>query len=135
MRSNELERDGARRGQVAAVMVEGGAHVGGGAVAVVGQRLAENADTCRAVALVGDRLVVGRVLARAERLVDSGLDLVLRQRVALGLFDCRCKGGVVLGIRVATLLGCYGDVTRQLGEQRRTLGVLRRLAMLGGRPF
>ena len=80
-------------------MVEGSAHVGSGAVAVVGQSLAVDSDASRAVALVDDRFVVGGVLAGAERLVDSGLDFVLRQGVALGLFNGGCQGGVVVGVR------------------------------------
>ena len=70
-----------------------------------------------AVALVHDGLVVGGVLAGTEGLVDGGLDLVLGQGVALGLLDGGGQRCVVVGVRVATLLGSHGDVARQLGEQ------------------
>lgn len=62
----ELEGHRAGSAQVAAGMGEGGAHVGGSAVAIVGQRLAEHGHTRRAVALVDDGLVVGGVLAGTE---------------------------------------------------------------------
>ena len=116
-------------------MGEGGAHIGGGAVAVIGQRLAEHRHTRRAVALVDDGLVVRGILAGAESLVDGGLDLVLGHGVALGLLDSGGQRRVVVGVRVATLLGGHGDVTSQLGEQSRALSVLRGLAMFGGCPL
>ena len=121
--------------QVAARMGECGAHVGSGAVAVVGQRLAEDGNAAGAVALVHDGLVVRGVLAGTEGLVDGGLDLVLGQGVALGLLNCGGQRCVVVGVRVATLLGSNGDVARQLGEQRGALSVLRSLAMFRGCPL
>ena len=48
----EQPRDRAGAAEVAVVLREGGAHVGGGAVAVVGQRLDDHRDAVRAVALV-----------------------------------------------------------------------------------
>ena len=132
-----LEHVGNRAGsaQVAARMRECRAHVGGSAVAVVGQGLAVNGDAAGTVALVHDGFVVRGVLARTESLVDGGLDLVLGQRVALGLLDGGGQRRVVVGVRVATLLGCNGDVARQLGEQGGALSVLRGLAVFRGCPL
>src|SRR5690606_41355189 len=50
--------DRAGRGHVAAVLGERGAHIRGGAVAVVGQRLDDQRHAAGAVALVADLLVV-----------------------------------------------------------------------------
>ena len=60
-------------------LVKVGADVGGGAVAVVGQRLDDDGDAARAVALVADLLVVLGVAARG--LLDGALDIVLRHRL------------------------------------------------------
>ena len=116
-------------------MRERAAHVGRGAVAVVGQRLAVYGDAGRAVALVDDLLVVRGILAGAERLVDGGLDLVLRQGVALGLLDGGRQRRVVLRVRVAALFRGHRDDARQLGEQGRALRVLRRLAVFRCSPL
>ena len=116
-------------------MREGAAHVGGGTVAIVGQALDVDANAGRTVALVGYLLEVGGIRTGTEGLVDGDLNLVLGHGVALGLGDCRRKGGVVLGIGVAALLGCDGDDAAELGEHRGALGILRRLAMLGGCPL
>ena len=64
------------------------AHLGGGAVAVVGQRLHEHGTPAGPVALVRDGLV-GRVAvaARARTTRDRALDVVLRHRVVAGLLD------------------------------------------------
>ena len=61
----EHEGDGARLGEVAAGLRERGADVGGGAVAVVGQRLDDQGGAAGAIALVADLLVVLAVAARA----------------------------------------------------------------------
>ena len=71
----ELPGDGARAGQLAAGLGEHRAHVGRGAVLVVGGGLDEDRHAARAVALVDDLLVLlGR--AAADRLLDGALDVV-----------------------------------------------------------
>ena len=117
------------------MMVEGGTHIGSSAVAVVGKSLAEHADSSRAIAFVRYGLVVRGILAGAESFVDSRLDLVFGQRVALRLFDCRCQRSVVFRVGIATLFRGNGDVARKLREQGGTLRVLRRLTMFRSRPL
>ena len=116
-------------------MGEGGADIGGGAVAVVGQALDVHGNTGRAVALVHDVLVHGGVGAGTEGLVDGGLDLVLGHGLSLGLGHGSGEGGVVVRVGVVAKTGRDGDVTAQLGEQGGTLSVLRTLAVLGSCPF
>src|ERR1700730_10300326 len=54
---------------------EVGAHLGGGAVAVVGERLDDHRDAARRVALVADHLVI--LALAALRFFDRALDIVL----------------------------------------------------------
>ena len=131
----ELERHGTGSAERAARMGERAAHVSRGAVAVVGQSLAKDSDASRAVAFILNGFVVRGVLAGTESLVNSGLDLVLRQGVALRLFDSSGERRVVFGVRVATFLRSNSDVTGKLGEQSRALSVLGSLAMLRCSPF
>ena len=116
-------------------MGERAAHVGRGTVAVVGQSLAKDSDASRAVAFILNGFVVRGVLAGTESLVNSGLDLVLRQGVALRLFDSSGERRVVLGVRVATFLRSNSDVTGKLGKQSRALSILGSLAVLRCSPF
>lgn len=116
-------------------MGEGGTDVGSSAVAVVGQAVDVDGDTGGTVALVHDVLVDGGIGTRTKGLIDSGLDLVLRHGLSLGLSDSSGKAGVVLGQRVAAETGSNGDVAAELGEEGGTLGVLRALTMLGCGPL
>ena len=111
-------------------MGEGGTDVGSSAVAVVGQAVDVDGDTGGTVALVHDVLVDGGIGTRTKGLIDSGLDLVLRHGLSLGLSDSSGKAGVVLGQRVAAETGSNGDVAAELGEEGGTLGVLRALRCL-----
>ena len=115
----------ARVGHRAAVAGHRDAHLGGGAVAVVGQALDEHRDAVGAVALVHDRLVVGAAGLQAGAALDRALDVVVRDRGLLRLLD-----GVVER-RVAGRVAAAGprrdlDVLDQLGEQLAALGVDRR---------
>ena len=83
----ELPRDRAGRAEVAAVLRECVAHLGGGAVAVVGERLHEHGDTLRPVSLVHDGLEAGRLGVRAATFRDRALDVVLRHGVGARLLD------------------------------------------------
>ena len=117
------------------MVTERSAHVCGGAVTVVGKGLAQNGDTSGTVALIRQGFVIRRIFASAECFVDSGLNLVFRQRVALCLFNCGRQRRVVRGIRVAAFLRRNGDVAGKLAEQSGTLSVLCSLTMLRGSPF
>ena len=70
--------DRAGVGRVAAVAGDGGAHLGRGAVAVVGEALDEDRDAARAVGLVGDLLVGRRVAELAAAALDRAVDVVGR---------------------------------------------------------
>src|SRR3546814_2267716 len=69
----EHEGDRTRLSQGAAVLAEGGAHLAGRAVAIVGQRLDDDGDAAGAVAFVAHLFIVGVVLA-AGRTLDGPLD-------------------------------------------------------------
>ena len=116
-------------------MGEGGTDIGGSAVAVIGQAVNVDGDAGGTIALVHDVLVDGGIGTRTKSLVDSGLDLVLRHGLSLGLGNGSSEAGVVLGQRVAAETGSNGDVAAQLGEEGGTLGVLRALTMLGCGPL
>ena len=111
------------------------AQVGSGTVAVVGQGLDHDSNAAGAVALVGDLLVDGCVRAGAKGLVDGRLDLGVGHGDHAGALDGSGEGGVVVRVGVATDLGGNGDVARELGEERRALGVDGRLLVLGGSPL
>ena len=66
--ADPIEHEGHAVGlaQGPAVLAEGGAHLGGGAVAVVGQRLDDDRRAARAIALVAD-LLVGSCRPRRRR--------------------------------------------------------------------
>ncbi len=99
----------------------------GGAVAVVGQRLDDDRDAARAVALVADLLVVGVVVAAGGAL-DRALDVVLGHvGRARGAIAAR-RRGLCVGIRHALARG-NGDLAAELGEMLGALGVLRALAV------
>ena len=71
VRSN-MKDDRAGFAEIAAGFGEIGADVGGGAVAVVGQRLDDDRDAARAIALIADFVVV--LALAADRLLDRALD-------------------------------------------------------------
>ncbi len=89
-----LELPGDRSGlaEAAAVLVEGVADLGAGAVAVVGQRLDEDRRAAGPVALVDDALDRVAAVARAGAAVDRPLDVVLGHRVVARLLDRRRRG-------------------------------------------
>ncbi len=63
-----MKRDGIGLAEIAARLGEEGADFRGGAVAVVGQRLDDDGDAARAVALVADLVIGGVVLAAGAAL-------------------------------------------------------------------
>ena len=105
-----------------------------GALAVVGQRFDDDSHTAGAIALVGDGLVVVGV-ARAERLVDGALDVVVGHVGGLRLSDDGREAGVVIRIARAALLDGDDDLLGDLGEGGAALGVSRALRLLNIVPL
>src|SRR4051794_11955743 len=101
----ELPRDGAGLAQVAAALSEDVPHLGAGAVAVVGERLDEQRDAARAVALVHHGLDLLGVGARAGPLRDRALDVVLRHARVLRLLHGVRERCVHLGVAAALARG------------------------------
>ena len=112
-----------------AELIEIVADLGGGALAVVGQRLDDDGRTAGAVALVGDGLVVVGV-ARAERLLDGALDVVVGHIGGLGLGHDGRETGVIRGVAAAALLHGDNDLLGDLGEGGGALGIGRTLGFL-----
>ena len=103
-----------------------------GTVAVVGSSLNDNCDTCGAVALVNYLFVV--LTGRAESLLDSSLDIIVRNVVGFCLKDKVTKLGVGSGISAA-LLNCDGNFLTYLCEDFSSLRVGLFLLVLDIRPF
>ena len=101
---------------------EGVADLGAGAVAVVGQRLDQNGDAGRAVALVDDPFDRGTVGAGAGADVDRFLDLVLGHRGVSRLLHRRGQRRVAVDV-AAAVAGGDGDRPRQLAEELAAFGV------------
>ena len=131
-----LEHPGHRAGRSerAAVLAEGEAHVGGRAIAVVGQRLDDQRRAARAVALVGDRVVGLAVGVGAGAARDRALDVVLRHRDGPRALDRVGEVDVGVGIGPA-LLGGHDDGARELREELAALGVGGALLVLDRRPL
>ena len=113
-----LEVPGDRAGlpEAAAVGRERVADLGAGAVAVVGQRLDQDRDPGRAVALVEDVFVVGAVVAGPGAGVDRFLDFVLGHRRFARLLHGGAEGRVALDVAAAVTRG-DGDRAGELGEE------------------
>ena len=131
-----LEQPGDRAGaaQVAVVLGEGGAHVRGGAVAVVGQRLDDHRDAVRAVALVDHLLEAVRVGVGARAARDRAVDVVLRHRVGARLLD-RVGEREVRGRVGPALARGHDQRPRELGEELAALLVRRALLVLDRAPL
>src|SRR5208283_153440 len=117
-----------------AVTAEGGPHVRGGPVPVVGQALDQDRDPTGSVALVGDVLVGDAAGFLTRATADRPVDVVVRHGTLLRLLD-----GVVQR-RVARRVPAAGprrhfDILDQLGEKLAALGVDHRLLVLSGRPL
>ena len=123
-----VEHEGDRAGfaEIAAGLGEEGADVGGGAVAVIRQRLDDHGDAAGTVALVAD-LVVALAVA-AGRLLDGALDIVLRHVLLARRDDGRAQPRIHGRVR-GSELGRHRDFPRQLAEQFRLLGILLALAV------
>src|SRR5699024_386868 len=101
--------------QVAAELVKGVAHVGGGAVPVVGQGLHDHRHAGGAVAFVGDVLVVV-VAAFPGGLLDNPVDVVVGDVGGLGLGDGVPQPGVGGGVGAAALFHGHGQLTADFGK-------------------
>ena len=102
------------------------AHRPARAVAVVGQRLDDDGDAARPIALVADRLVGVGIGARG--LLDGALDIVLGHVLRARRLDGEAQARVHLGIGHA-VLGGDRDLARELGEQLGPGRVLAALAV------
>ena len=102
--------------------------------AVVRDRLYEDRDAARPVALVHDGLERGGVGARAGALGDRALDVVLGHGRVARLLDREAQRGVALD-RAAAVLGRDRDRAGQLRERLAAARVDDRLLVLDRRPF
>ncbi len=91
--------DRARLAEAAVVLGEGVAHVGAGAVAVVGQRIDQDRRAAGPVALEEDLLDRVGIGADAAAAVDRPLDVFLRHRGVAGLLHRGRQGRVGIGVR------------------------------------
>src|SRR5699024_10123918 len=124
---------GTIRTEIAAIAGEYVAHLGCGAVLVVGHAIDHDGDTVRAIALVADFLVVPGV-AVAGTALDGTLDVVLRHVGRQRLVHCQPQPRI--GIRIAAAHACRdGQLTNQPGEYLAAFLVLRLLAVLDIRPL
>ena len=113
---------------------EGVAHVGAGAVAVLGHRLDEQRHAARAVALVEHRLDRVGLAALAGALGDRAFDVVLRHRRFLGLADRQLERGIADRVAAAVARRDH-DRARELGELLAAARVDDRLLVLDARPL
>src|SRR5690606_28957283 len=113
--ADAVEHEAHRAGlaQRAAILGEIGAHIGGGAVAVVGQRLNDDGDAARAIALIADLVVILAVGARC--LLVGAVDIVLGHGLGAGIGHGQAQPGIEGGIGLAHL-GGDGDFARPLGK-------------------
>src|ERR1700691_1391568 len=132
-----VEQVGDRAGlaERATVLGEGVAHVGAGAVAVVGDGLDEHRHPARAVALVEHGLQ-GRCLALAAAgpLGDRPFDVVLGHRGFFGLADRQLERGIAVGVSPAVARGDR-DGAGEFGELLTAAGVDDRLLVLDRGPL
>src|SRR3954452_5447795 len=119
---------------VAAVAGDRRPHLGCGPVPVVGQALDHDRDAAGGVRLVGDLLVRRSVTQLAAAALDRPVDVVVGDRLPLGLGDGVRQRRVARGVAAA---GPRGHLNRlgQLCEQLAALGVDDRLLVLRGRPL
>ena len=111
----------------AAIFAECRAHIGGGAVAVVGQCLNDDRNAAGAIAFIAHFIIAFRIAA--DCLIDCALDIILGHRLCLGRIHRKAKARVHVGIGHAHLRR-HGNFARQLRKLRRTLFVLSALTML-----
>src|SRR5581483_4436577 len=130
----ELPGDRPGRAEGAAVARERVPDLGGGAVAVVGERLDDHRDALRAVALVDHGRELGRVGPLACALGDRTLDVVLRHRVGARLLDRVLEREVAARVGAA-LLRRDDDRARELREELAALRVGGALLVLDRRPL
>src|SRR3984885_1828679 len=121
-------------GHRAAVAGERDAHIRRRSVPVVGQALDQDRHAAGTVALIGDVLVLGAARLRAAAALDRPVDVVVRDRVLLGLLDRVIQGRVARWIATAGARSDL-DVLDQLGEKAAALCIDHRLLVLGGGPL
>src|SRR5690606_20033001 len=121
----EHERDRVRLAEIAAGFGEGGAHLARRPVAVVGERLDDDGDPARTIALVADLLEAFAAFA-ARAALDRALHGVLRHVGGPCRSDRRAKARVGGGVRKA-LPGRGLKLPDELREDLGALFVLRAL--------
>ena len=117
--AREVVGDAAGVGHGAAVAGHERAHLGGGAVLVVGEALDQQGDAVGAVALVHDGRVLDGLAGEAGAALDGAVDVVVRDRGLLGLLHGVDEGRVAGEVGAAHLGGDL-DVLDELGERLRT---------------
>jgi hypothetical protein len=122
----EQERHAVELAELAAVLAEQRAHVGGGAVAVVGQRLDDERHAARCQALVA-HLVVGYAFFLPAAAADRALDIFLRHVHRARGENRGAQARVRVGVR-ALARGDH-DLAHELAEQPGALLILRALAV------
>ena len=109
----EQEAHRAAVAQRAAAFVKIHAHVGHGAVGVVGGRFDEERNAVRAVSLVDHLLVVGGILLGGP--LDGPFDVLLGHVLGLGVLNQNAQAGVARRVGTSGLDGDL-DLFAQLGE-------------------
>src|SRR5205823_9700195 len=110
------------------------AHLGNGAIAVIGDRLDQDGDPARTIALVGDLVQLLCLLAAAGGTLNGALNVFLGHIQRPRALDGEPQAEI--GVRVATTFaGGDGDLARQLGEHLAALGVVNALLTLDLSPF
>ena len=118
---DEVEGHAAVGAQIAAVFIEGVAHVGDGAGFVVGHAVYHQGRAADAVAFVA-QFDVFHAFQVARAFVDSALDVVFRHVAGRGLVHGQAQARVCAGIAAAQACG-YGDFFNQTGEDFAALCV------------
>ncbi len=112
--------------------MKGGAHVAGGAVAVVGQGFDDDADAAGAEAFVAH--LIELLGARPRAAIHRALDVVLRHVLRPACRDGAKEARIGVRVRPAQLHRRL-DFARDLGEDLRALLILPALAVLNVREF
>ena len=123
----------AGRGEVAAVLGEGGAYLAGRAVLVVGGDLDDDADAAGAVPFV-EQFEVFHAGQLAGALLDRPVDVVGWHVGGFRLVDHRAQARIEFGIAAAVPRG-ERQILGDGAEDLAALGVNGGLVALGGRPF
>ena len=129
----EQEDDRTVGAEITAVLAQSVAHVGNGALTIVGQAIDDDGGTVDAVAFVADFLVAD-AFQFAGTALDGARDVVGRHVFFLGLGHRGAQTWIKCRIAAAEA-GGNRNFLDQLGEDLAAFGVLPSLAMLDVGPF